>query len=155
MSDSETALSLTPMRRLMILGAVILALGRALGETMAVTMVIGNSSTQITGSLFTPGYTLASAIANNFLEADTPIFQSSVVYCGIALLLITIGVSICARLLVNRLLHAPSAVLRELAANATVDEGAELVAIERLLTRLFGSAEVERAAPADDEKKER
>jgi len=60
-----------------------------------------------------------------------------------------------ARLLVNRLLHAPSAVLRELAANATVDEGAELVAIERLLTRLFGSAEVERAAPADDEKKER
>jgi glutamyl-tRNA reductase len=51
-----------------------------------------------------------------------------------------------ARLLVNRLLHAPSAVLRELAANATVDEGAELVAIERLLTRLFGSAGADGAA---------
>ena len=60
-----------------------------------------------------------------------------------------------ARLLVNRLLHAPSAALRELADNATVDGGAELVAIERLLARLFGAAEVEGAAPADDEKKER
>ena len=56
-----------------------------------------------------------------------------------------------ARLLVNRLLHAPSAVLRELAANATVDGGGELVAIERLLTRLFGAAE---AAPAGDEEKD-
>jgi glutamyl-tRNA reductase len=56
-----------------------------------------------------------------------------------------------ARLLINRLLHAPSAVLRELAANATVDEGAELVAIERLLTRLFGSAAAD-GAPHDEEK---
>ena len=56
-----------------------------------------------------------------------------------------------ARLLVNRLLHAPSAALRELAANATVDEGAELVAIERLLTRLFGTAGADGAA-RDEEK---
>ena len=58
-----------------------------------------------------------------------------------------------ARLLVNRLLHAPSVALRELAANATVDGGAELVAIERLLTRLFGSAEGAEATPADDKEK--
>lgn len=56
-----------------------------------------------------------------------------------------------ARLLVNRLLHAPSALLRELAANATVDDGAELVAIERLLTRLFGSAGTDAPAAAGNE----
>jgi phosphate transport system permease protein len=91
-----------PYARTGIIGACVLGLARALGETMAVTMVIGNSSTRITGSLFTPGYTLASAIANQFLEADTPIFQSAVVYCGVALIVITIGVSIGARILVNR-----------------------------------------------------
>jgi glutamyl-tRNA reductase len=58
-----------------------------------------------------------------------------------------------ARLLVNRLLHAPSVALRQLAANATVDGGGELVAMERLLTRLFGSAEGAEATPADDEEK--
>jgi glutamyl-tRNA reductase len=55
------------------------------------------------------------------------------------------------RLLVNRLLHAPSAVLRDLAGNTAVDDGAELVAIERLLARLFGSAEVDEGV-RDDEK---
>jgi glutamyl-tRNA reductase len=59
-----------------------------------------------------------------------------------------------ARLLINRLLHAPSALLRDLAANTAVDDGAELVAIERLLTRLFGSADVGRAASPDDEEKQ-
>ena len=59
-----------------------------------------------------------------------------------------------ARLLVNRLLHEPSAALRELAADATVDGGGELVAIERLLTRLFGPAGAGRPAPADDEEKD-
>ncbi len=58
-----------------------------------------------------------------------------------------------ARLLVNRLLHAPSAVLRELAANATVDGGGDLMAIERLLTRLFGAGEADKAAPTIDEEK--
>src|SRR5205814_7238499 len=55
-----------PYARGGIAGAAILGLARALGETMAVTMVIGNNSTQIRPSLFTPGYTLASAIANQF-----------------------------------------------------------------------------------------
>jgi glutamyl-tRNA reductase len=59
-----------------------------------------------------------------------------------------------ARLLVNRLLHAPSAMLRELASNAAVDDGAELVAIERLLTRLFGSTEAGRPAPSGNEEKD-
>jgi glutamyl-tRNA reductase len=58
-----------------------------------------------------------------------------------------------ARLLVNRLLHAPSVALRQMAANATVDGGGELVAIERLLTRLFGSAQGAEATSADDEEK--
>jgi len=60
-----------------------------------------------------------------------------------------------ARLLVNRLLHSPSCLLHELAANATADGGAELVAIERLLTRLFGSAGAGSAAPPDDKEKGR
>jgi len=59
-----------------------------------------------------------------------------------------------ARLLVNRLLHTPSTLLRELAANAAVDDGAELVAIERLLTRLFGSAEAGQSASSDNEEKD-
>jgi len=59
-----------------------------------------------------------------------------------------------ARLLVNRLLHAPSSLLRELAANTTVDDGAELVAIERLLARLFGPTDTERATPRADEEKD-
>jgi glutamyl-tRNA reductase len=58
-----------------------------------------------------------------------------------------------ARLLVNRLLHAPSAVLRELAVNATVDGGSDLMAIERLLTRLFGAADATETSPADDKGK--
>jgi glutamyl-tRNA reductase len=58
-----------------------------------------------------------------------------------------------ARLLVNRLLHAPSAVLRELAADATVDGGGDLVAIERLLARLFGGVEATDAPSADDKEK--
>src|SRR5437588_5074957 len=60
-------------------GATILGLARALGETMAVTMVIGNSSTQISPRLFTPGYTLASAIANQFTDADKAIYFSAIV----------------------------------------------------------------------------
>ena len=58
-----------------LFGAVILGLGRALGETMAVTMVIGNTP-QIAASLFPPGYTLASVIANEFTEATTDLYLS-------------------------------------------------------------------------------
>ncbi|MBI3971745.1 MAG: phosphate ABC transporter permease subunit PstC [Chloroflexi bacterium] len=89
-----------PYARAGIAGAAILGLARALGETMAVTMVIGNSSRAITGSLFTPGYTMASAIANQFTEADTAIYFSAIVEVALVLLLVSIAVNIVARLLV-------------------------------------------------------
>ena len=89
-----------PYARPGIVGAAILGLGRALGETMAVTMVIGNSSRSITGSLLTPGYTMASAIANQFTEADTEIYFSAIVALGLLLLLVSGIVNVLARLLV-------------------------------------------------------
>jgi phosphate transport system permease protein len=82
-----------------ILGAVILGLGRALGETMAVTMVIGNRP-DISKSLFAPAYTLASVIANEFTEATGDLYLSALIEIGLALFLITIIVNILARLLV-------------------------------------------------------
>jgi len=85
--------------RIGIVGAVILGLGRALGETMAVTMVIGNSPT-ISKSLFAPGYTLASVIANEFAEASGSLYTSALIEIGLALFLVTIVVNGVARLLV-------------------------------------------------------
>jgi phosphate transport system permease protein len=89
-----------PYARGGIAGATILGLARALGETMAVTMVIGNSSTQIRPSLFTPGYTMASAIANQFTEADKAIYFSAVVEIALVLLLVAALMNVAARLLV-------------------------------------------------------
>jgi phosphate transport system permease protein len=88
-----------PYARGGIAGATILGLARALGETMAVTMVIGNSSTQIRPSLFTPGYTMASAIANQFTEADKAIYFSAVVEIALVLLLVAALMNVAARLL--------------------------------------------------------
>jgi phosphate transport system permease protein len=85
--------------RIGIVGAVILGLGRALGETMAVTMVIGNHP-EIAKSLFAPGYTLASVIANEFSEASGDLYLSSLVEIGLALFLVTIVVNAIARGLV-------------------------------------------------------
>ncbi len=82
-----------------ILGAIILGLGRALGETMAVTMVIGNTP-QIAKSLFAPGYTMASVIANEFTEATGNLYLSALVEIGLGLFLVTVVVNILARLLV-------------------------------------------------------
>jgi phosphate transport system permease protein len=82
-----------------IAGAVILGLGRALGETMAVTMVIGNRA-QISPSLFEPSYTIASAIANEFTEATGDLYISSLVELGLILFLVTFIVNGIARLLV-------------------------------------------------------
>ena len=72
-----------------LFGAVILGLGRALGETMAVTMVIGNTP-QIVASLFQPGYTLASVLANEFTEATTDIYLQALFEIGLVLFGITI-----------------------------------------------------------------
>jgi len=82
-----------------ILGAVILGLGRALGETMAVTMVIGNRP-EIARSLFAPGYTMASVIANEFTEATGDLYLSALVEVGLALFIVTIIVNILAQFLV-------------------------------------------------------
>lgn len=92
--------AILPYARSGIAGAAILGLGRALGETMAVTMVIGNSSRSISGSLLTPGYTMASAIANQFTEADTDIYFSAIVAIGLLLLVVASVINILARLLV-------------------------------------------------------
>ncbi len=82
-----------------ILGAIILGLGRALGETMAVTMVIGNSL-ESTGSLLKPGYTMASLLANEFGEAVSPLHTSAMVEIGLTLFIITLALNIVARFLV-------------------------------------------------------
>jgi phosphate transport system permease protein len=96
-----------PYARGGIAGATILGLARALGETMAVTMVIGNSSTQIRPSLFTPGYTLASAIANQFTEADKAIYFSAIVEIALVLLLVSGVMNVLARLLVWSVARGP------------------------------------------------
>jgi phosphate transport system permease protein len=82
-----------------IAGAVILGLGRAVGETMAVTMVIGNRP-KISASLFDPSYTIASAIANEFTEATQDIYLSALVELGLILFLVTFVVNAIARVLV-------------------------------------------------------
>jgi phosphate transport system permease protein len=83
-----------------LFGAVILGLGRALGETMAVTMVIGNSP-QFVKSLFAPGSTLASVIANEFTEATTDIHTSALFEIGLVLLGVTVVVNALAQLLLK------------------------------------------------------
>jgi phosphate transport system permease protein len=85
--------------RIGIVGAIILGLGRALGETMAVTMVIGNRP-EIAKSLLAPGYSMASVIANEFSEASDDMYLSALIEIGLALFLVTIVVNACARLLV-------------------------------------------------------
>jgi phosphate transport system permease protein len=98
-----------PYARGGIAGAAILGLARALGETMAVTMVIGNSSLRISPSLLTPGYTMASAIANQFLEADKAIYFSALVEVALLLLLVAAIMNCCARILVANVARGPGA----------------------------------------------
>ena len=90
-----------PAGRAGIFGATILALGRALGETIAVTMVIGNRP-DVPQSLFAPAYTLASVIANEFAEATGPVYPAALVELGLVLILVTFIVNLLALLLVRR-----------------------------------------------------
>lgn len=85
-----------------IFGAAILGLGRALGETMAVTMVIGNRP-DIKASLFAPGYTLASVIANEFAEATSDLYLNSLFELGLVLVLLTVLVNAAAQLMLRQL----------------------------------------------------
>ena len=90
-----------PFARSGLVGAVVLGLGRALGETMAVTMVIGNRY-DISASLFAPGYTLAAVIANEFAEAFSPRYLSALAGLAVVLLGTTLILNAGARLLVRR-----------------------------------------------------
>jgi phosphate transport system permease protein len=91
-----------PYARPGIIGGAVLGVGRAFGETMAVTMVVGNSSREIGGSLFVPGYTMASAIANQFVEADSELYFSAIVEIALVLLLVAVVVNGVARILIRR-----------------------------------------------------
>jgi phosphate transport system permease protein len=92
-------------------GAIILGLGRAVGETMAVTMVIGNRP-EISASLFEPSYTIASVIANEFTEATGDLYLSALVELGLVLFLVTFVVNGAARLLVWSVTRGTSGVAR-------------------------------------------
>lgn len=94
-------LAVLPYAQSGLVGAVILGLGRALGETMAITMVIGNRA-DISFSLFAPSYTMASVIANEFTEATEDLYLSALAEIGLLLFVITLLLNIIARLLVWR-----------------------------------------------------
>jgi phosphate transport system permease protein len=89
-----------PVARSGFLGGCVLALGRALGETMAVTMVIGNGR-RISPSLFAASDTVASTIANQFAEAPSDLFTAALIELALLLFLITLAVNVVARLLVR------------------------------------------------------
>ena len=82
-----------------IVSASMLGLGRALGETMAVTMVIGNTPT-ISASLYSPGYSIAAVIANEFTEATGDLYLSSLIFLGLVLFGLTIVINAVARILI-------------------------------------------------------
>ena len=88
-----------PYARAGLYGAIFLALGRALGETMAVTMVIGNRP-EIAASLFAPGYSMAAVIANEFTEATGNLYTSALIEVGLVLFALTMVVNGAARLLI-------------------------------------------------------
>ena len=91
--------AVVPYAKSGIIGGIMLGLGRALGETMAVTMLIGNRH-EISASLFAPGYTMASLIANEFSEATGDLHLSALMAVGFVLLLVTFAVNALARWLV-------------------------------------------------------
>jgi phosphate transport system permease protein len=82
-----------------VFGGIILALGRALGETMAVTMLIGNRP-EVAKSLFAPGYTMASVIANEFSEATDNLYLSALVEIGLVLFIVTVLVNVIAQVMI-------------------------------------------------------
>jgi phosphate transport system permease protein len=88
-----------PFARPGLYGAVFLALGRALGETMAVTMVIGNRP-EIAASLFAPGYSMAAVLANEFTEAAEDLYLHALIEVGLVLFVLTMLINAVARLLI-------------------------------------------------------
>jgi phosphate transport system permease protein len=100
-------MAVLPYARAGIVGATMLGLGRALGETMAVTMLIGNSPT-IRASLFAPGYSLPSVIANEFAEASGELHTSALAALGLLLFAVTILLNVAARVLVRMSRRGPA-----------------------------------------------
>ena len=84
-----------------LFAGVLLSLGRALGETMAVTMVIGNTSL-IPTSIFSPGNTMASVIANEFTEADHTLYLSALIELGLFLFCVTVVINIIGKFIINK-----------------------------------------------------
>jgi len=84
-----------------LVGAVFLGLGRAVGETMAVTFVIGNDH-RISSSLFAPGNSIASTLANEFTEASDPLYLAALIELGLVLFLLTAVIQLGAQLLIRR-----------------------------------------------------
>jgi phosphate transport system permease protein len=101
--------SVLPYARAGIVGATMLGLGRALGETMAVTMVIGNSPS-IRASLFAPGYSLPAVIANEFAEASGDLHTAALAALGLLLFAVTVVLNVAARLLVRMSRRGPTRV---------------------------------------------
>jgi phosphate transport system permease protein len=91
-----------PYTRVGIMGGVMLGLGRALGETMAVTFVIGNAH-RISASLFAPGTTISATIANEFTEADGELYTASLVALGLILFVLTFLILAAARIMLMRI----------------------------------------------------
>jgi phosphate transport system permease protein len=91
-----------PYTKVGVIGGIMLGLGRALGETMAVTFVIGNAY-KISASLFAPGNSIASALANEFNEASDPVHSAALIMLGLVLFLLTFIVLACSRLLLSQL----------------------------------------------------
>jgi phosphate transport system permease protein len=95
-------LAVLPYARSGIAGSVFLALGRALGETMAVTMVIGNRP-EVAASLLAPGYTMAAVLANEFTEATSDLYVDTLIQIGLVLFVITILVNAIGRLILYKM----------------------------------------------------
>jgi phosphate transport system permease protein len=84
-----------------LFAGILLSLGRALGETMAVTMVLGNTSL-IPKSIFAPGNTMASVIANEFTEADHPVYLSALIELGLVLFVVTVIINMIGKRIISR-----------------------------------------------------
>jgi len=93
-----------PYTRSGLFAGILLSLGRALGETMAVTMVIGNTSI-MPKNIFSPGNTMASVIANEFTEADKAVYLSALIELGLALFLVTVVINMAGKRIIDRFTH--------------------------------------------------
>jgi len=109
----ETAKTVMSYARTGVIGAIILGLGRAVGETMAVTMVIGNKFQLLPGSLFDAWYTMSAIIANEFTEATYDLYVSALIEVGLTLFFIALIINILARLIVWRSLKLVRGIARE------------------------------------------